>query len=652
MAASAGSESQSGSGSAPGTVSAVVSEHLRRLGLREFPCGTGSWNRSRFLPPTRRAWKELVPGEVAMGPEEEPVEALLGLVRSPQSPWALPEDSSAEDQFLRELAIQSPLMIRDTFFYSYFRSLRVVDKQVSQVDRDLLKFLKLEELVLSANRIKEVDAANLPPTLKVLELYGNELGSAECLCAHPPPGLQHLGLGQNQLCGPSECLYVTASHWRGPLPSDLLPQEAQLLVTLGNIRGVVDSSVLDPEPGPEGPFVAYSYYVTYDFLEEEEEEEQARERGEASEYGGVLAKIVKPASSTELLGEEPAEDAAEESLESTTIPSSSAPRTVLFSTDHKPWADVIACSYEAQHSIRDLGSLKAFLLAGTTVTIVEEKILSWPAVTPPGDSPLAAKKGKGENEKKKKGKDGKDQRGKAQEAPKERDASHKKREAPKELRQDPPVLHVLGSGLVALEPLLAREPVVSTVCNFGVVRTLESDRLTFARDSKKIKKGAKKEKMKSAARIFESGYQPEPLTVEVEIQLSQVRSVEEACPTSWSWSWSRRPGRLVPCQDTAVALTGRDTAHELHFSWTAGPLSPQLFMAVALRRALMLALSCLVAVPRHGHGHGHDGLGAWSPARTRPSPSLGGTRPMSCTSAGPLALCPHSSLWPSPCEGP
>ncbi|KFO23539.1 Leucine-rich repeat-containing protein 43 [Fukomys damarensis] len=631
-----------------------------------------------------------------MGPEEEPVEALLGLVRSPQSPWALPEDSSAEDQFLRELAIQSPLMIRDTFFYSYFRSLRVVDKQVSQVDRDLLKFLKLEELVLSANRIKEVDAANLPPTLKVLELYGNELGSAECLCAHPPPGLQHLGLGQNQLCGPSECLYVTASHCTlgltghlrvptvgccreldcpggpgcpppgpaGRAPTDcdcfsallrpgyLLPQEAQLLVTLGNIRGVVDSSVLDPEPGPEGPFVAYSYYVTYDFLEEEEEEEQARERGEASEYGGVLAKIVKPASSTELLGEEPAEDAAEESLESTTIPSSSAPRTVLFSTDHKPWADVIACSYEAQHSIRDLGSLKAFLLAGTTVTIVEEKILSWPAVTPPGDSPLAAKKGKGENEKKKKGKDGKDQRGKAQEAPKERDASHKKREAPKELRQDPPVLHVLGSGLVALEPLLAREPVVSTVCNFGVVRTLESDRLTFARDSKKIKKGAKKEKMKSAARIFESGYQPEPLTVEVEIQLSQVRSVEEACPTSWSWSWSRRPGRLVPCQDTAVALTGRDTAHELHFSWTAGPLSPQLFMAVALRRALMLALSCLVAVPRHGHGHGHDGLGAWSPARTRPSPSLGGTRPMSCTSAGPLALCPHSSLWPSPCEGP
>lgn len=57
----------------------------------------------------------------------------------------------------------------------------------------------------------------------------------------------------------------------------------------------------------------------------------------------------------------------------------------------------------------------------------------------------------------------------------------KKKEPPRELRQDPPVLTVLGSGLVYLEPLLAGEPVVSTVCNFGVVRTLETDRLTHAR---------------------------------------------------------------------------------------------------------------------------------------------------------------------------
>lgn len=48
---------------------------------------------------------------------------------------------------------------------------------------------------------------------QVLELYGNKISSLECLCASPPPSLQHLGLGQNKLLGPLESLYVTADHW-------------------------------------------------------------------------------------------------------------------------------------------------------------------------------------------------------------------------------------------------------------------------------------------------------------------------------------------------------------------------------------------------------------------------------------------------------
>uniref|UniRef100_A0A8C6AT34 Leucine rich repeat containing 43 n=1 Tax=Monodon monoceros TaxID=40151 RepID=A0A8C6AT34_MONMO len=566
------------------TVSAAVREHLRKLCLHEFPCGTGSWNKSRFLPQTYRAWRELIPREEdAVGPGEETVDALLGLVCSPHSPWALLEGSSAEDRFLRELAIQNPLMLKDSFFYTYFRSLRVVDKQVSLVDNDLLKFVKLEELVLSANQIKEIDTTNLPPTLKVLELYGNKMTSMECLCTCPPPRLQHLGLGHNKLLGPLESLYVTSDYWpnlisldlsfndltdlqgmvsglrtlrrlrllvlqgnplalvpcyRGFIidglsglcvldditvaPSekhlfrglshsgDLLAHEARLVVTVGHVRGVLDSSVLDPEPGPQGPFITYSYYVTYEFVEDEE--------GEGDEYGRVPAaldvfscllwQIVKPPPSTEQLGEdipkEPikeAEDSVgpglasqsqsgelEESGASAPLPRPMdsaeelaklrprldprlwpSPGTVLFSTVRKPWSDVIPCNYEMQHVLKDLVRLKAFLLSGTTVTIVEEKILSWPAVPPSPNSPSAAKKGKGEKDKKgkekdkeekdKKGKDGKD----------------------KDLRQDPPVLRVLGSGPVDLEPLLSGEPFMSTVCNFGVVRTLETNRLTLYR---------------------------------------------------------------------------------------------------------------------------------------------------------------------------
>lgn len=65
--------------------------------------------------------------------------------------------------------------------------------------------------------------------------------------------------------------------------------------------------------------------------------------------------------------------------------------------------------------------------------------------------------------------------------PQDKKGLKKKREIPKELRRDPPVLRVLGSGPVFLEPLLAGEPAVTTVCNFGVVRTPDSDKLTYAR---------------------------------------------------------------------------------------------------------------------------------------------------------------------------
>lgn len=52
----------------------------------------------------------------------------------------------------------------------------------------------------------------------------------------------------------------------------------------------------------------------------------------------------------------------------------SLPRTVLFSTLHKPWTDVIPCNYEMTHTLKELVRVKAFLLTGTIVTIVEEKV--------------------------------------------------------------------------------------------------------------------------------------------------------------------------------------------------------------------------------------------------------------------------------------
>uniref|UniRef100_A0A671ED12 Leucine rich repeat containing 43 n=1 Tax=Rhinolophus ferrumequinum TaxID=59479 RepID=A0A671ED12_RHIFE len=621
------------------TVSAAVQEHLRRLCLHEFPCGIGSWNKSRFLSQTWRSWRELIPREEVTGsPGEETVEDLLGLVCSPHSPWALLEGSSAEDRFLRQLAIQNPRMLKVTFFYSYFRSLQVVDKQVSAwpASREfLLSFLGWKEGL--GGRVP--GSQGCPHLSQVLELYGNSIPSMECLCVRPPPGLQHLGLGHNKLLGPSQSLYITARHWpnlvsldlgfndltdlqsmMGSLSSlrhlrllvlqgnplalvpyyrgftidslaglcvldditvspsekhqfrglsrsgDFLAHEAQFVVTIGSVTGVLDTSVLDPEPGPQGPFITYSYYVTYNFVEDEE--------GEGGEYvEGVLAEVCAPSGLVlgivKQLGDEipekvipeevipkevipkeviPQEVIPEkvipqrakdpvESVPSTTsqsadmeesvasggstpLPTSAeelaklrpridpqlcrSPGTVLFSTVRKPWADIIQCNYEMQHTLRDLVPLKAFLLAGTTVTVVEEKILSWPVVPPLVDSPLSTKKGKGEKDKK------------------------EEKELSKELRQDPPILRVLGSGRVLLEPLLMGEPLVSTVCNFGVIRTMESDRLTFFRGGGEPAGSPVRTHVLVFFPVYESDYQPEPLTVKVQIQLNQCRSAGEA----------------------------------------------------------------------------------------------------------------------------
>lgn len=72
-----------------------------------------------------------------------------------------------------------------------------------------------------------------------------------------------------------------------PLPlAEYLAREAQFVVTIGNVRGVLDTSVLDPEPGPHGPFITYSYYVTYGFMEDE--------KSEGSGDVEVLAEVCAP----------------------------------------------------------------------------------------------------------------------------------------------------------------------------------------------------------------------------------------------------------------------------------------------------------------------------------------------------------------------
>ncbi|NXF04153.1 LRC43 protein, partial [Smithornis capensis] len=225
------------------SLSAAFWEYLRHLGLHDFPCGLGSWvgtggqscgtcgtvqgchclsslqNKSYRNGHGRP--RGVQPGQEEAALDEESPEALLELLRDPHSPWALPPDCSAQDRLLREVAVLAPELIHGSKLCRVLRSLRMVDKGVQEVDEGVLKFQQLEELILSANQISRITSANLPRTLKVLELCCNSVGDLQDLCAQPPPELQHLGLGHNRLCGPSQDKFLTEDFWPNLVSLDL-----------------------------------------------------------------------------------------------------------------------------------------------------------------------------------------------------------------------------------------------------------------------------------------------------------------------------------------------------------------------------------------------------------------------------------------------
>lgn len=53
-------------------------------------------------------------------------------VGSSKSPWHLDYSWSQEAKELRELAVKSPWLIDDKFVLGYFKTLRIVNKNVSQ----------------------------------------------------------------------------------------------------------------------------------------------------------------------------------------------------------------------------------------------------------------------------------------------------------------------------------------------------------------------------------------------------------------------------------------------------------------------------------------------------------------------------------------
>uniref|UniRef100_A0A4W3HC16 Leucine rich repeat containing 43 n=1 Tax=Callorhinchus milii TaxID=7868 RepID=A0A4W3HC16_CALMI len=160
---------------------------------------------------------------------EEDFDSLKQYLTDEFSPWSTVGSLTEEAKHLKELAIVSPFLLDQQFVCLNLKSLRIVNKHVSEVDKQMMNFRKLQELNLSVNNITTVNSAHLPKTLKVLELCVNEISSLKELCSSPLPDLQHLGLAYNKLARSSLSEYLTAAFW---------PQLVSLDLSFNNLLGL------------------------------------------------------------------------------------------------------------------------------------------------------------------------------------------------------------------------------------------------------------------------------------------------------------------------------------------------------------------------------------------------------------------------------
>ncbi|XP_046872562.1 leucine-rich repeat-containing protein 43-like [Hypomesus transpacificus] len=581
------------------TLSSVLDKQIRSLCLKDFPCGCGTW----------------VKDEGRDGAEKEEKESLRDLLTCPMSPWRQEGSWSPQVSTLRELCVGGPEGRPDDTVHTHFITLRIVDKGVSVVDEDLLRFSSLRELVLSANSISDLHSGSLPSALRVLELYSNQVSDLKGLSCHPRPSLQHLGLGANRLGSPADVQLLTGAFWPqlvsldlswsdfqghrimvealatlpclrtlvlqgNPLtltPSfpgftldslprllyldaarvtpddrhrfrglanmrDMILDQAVVMVTVGKMRGVPDPLIGQCDNAPEFPVVTYTYSVNYEFLNRQP---SAADVQQVSVEGASLADAAP--GSAEERPDAPKPDHVISTTGSAGNPHRRSHSVVKHSTPKLVWAETMDFCHTGVHGVADLGLLKSFLLGGLSLTVEEEKVLSWPAPDLnliPGPKPNPDKKG---------GKDCVGPVSKTGSVPKSKDK--KKKESTADLIPDAPIRRALGSVHVPLQDLSMGGHRVTVLCDLGVQQTEHGVRTTASREkesSKKTKDEKKKEEKKGKAADQKSATapkgkgkgrkesemdvhaedavsnQPEPMSVEFTVQLEKWLSTSDA----------------------------------------------------------------------------------------------------------------------------
>ncbi|XP_062307941.1 leucine-rich repeat-containing protein 43-like [Osmerus eperlanus] len=322
---------------------------------------------------------------------------------------------------------------------------------------------------------------------------------------------------------------------------DMILDQAVVMVTVGKMRGVPDPLMDQCDNAPEFPVVTYSYSVGYEFLNRQP---SAAGVQQVSVEGASVVDAAPGSAEQRPDAREP--DHVISTPGNAGNPHSRSHSVVKHSTPKVVWAETMDFCHTDVHGVADLCLLKSFLLGGLSLTVEEEKVLSWPSPDPnliPGPKPNPDKKG---------GKDCAGPANKTGSGPKSKDK--KKKESTVDMIPDAPIRRALGSVHVSLQDLTMGGHRVTVLCDLGVQQTENGARTTASREkesSKKTKDEKKKEEKKGKAGDQKSAAapkgkgkgrkesemdvhtedavsnQPEPMSVEFTVQLEKWLSASD-----------------------------------------------------------------------------------------------------------------------------
>eukprot|EP00929_Paragymnodinium_shiwhaense_P035039 TRINITY_DN18993_c0_g1_i1.p1 TRINITY_DN18993_c0_g1~~TRINITY_DN18993_c0_g1_i1.p1 ORF type:complete len:749 (+),score=251.15 TRINITY_DN18993_c0_g1_i1:180-2426(+) len=145
--------------------------------------------------------------------DADPILAMADVLGEAPPPWG-EEDHNELMDLIKKVGPRDPNLSCEAFIKPFFRSLRLQNLHIREMDADVAKFTRLKFLDISQNPLTCIEA--LPPCLTRLKAYNTQITSITC---KQLPTLQFLGLGYTPLAASG--LEQAANRFRGLLSLDI-----------------------------------------------------------------------------------------------------------------------------------------------------------------------------------------------------------------------------------------------------------------------------------------------------------------------------------------------------------------------------------------------------------------------------------------------